>query len=429
MAMSLEVQHLIACLAKVVGWTPPHNPDVQNLHWDRWIELALHHQIAPLLGSRLKRLDDLPDAIRQELVLAHVREGRESLPRLARLRELLGVVRREGADVAVLKGVAVMARLYEEAAERMMFDADLLLRDVESAQKFRHALVPLGWASGRVLSGHHHLPVLRDVRHSLAVELHVNLHTPPLPGGLIEELWERRELCEVWDGYAFKTLDPVGMLFHHALHALADPIDAPFLRNIFEVGWLAASLDEKQRAAFTDIATRYHLASHLARALWLARDFFGTPAWIPRPMPSAIEFWCVTRLEWYDATSLADRLERNLARRHFDALVTGVSPHNPFVPLAIACELAARPVSDRIQKLFRKRGALQAAPGTALDLGAASIVQVLRTGEVHLLSGPAAQAWREVGAGGQPAATDVVRILESKHILVRHGTAGYPERS
>ena len=63
MAMSLEVQHLIACLAKVVGWTPPHNPDVQNLHWDRWIELALHHQIAPLLGSGLKRLDDLPDVI------------------------------------------------------------------------------------------------------------------------------------------------------------------------------------------------------------------------------------------------------------------------------------------------------------------------------------------------------------------------------
>jgi hypothetical protein len=360
------------------------------------------------LASRLHLTasDGLPDEIRNELVILHQRDGRDAFVRAAEFQRMLHALRNE-VDFILLKGIALIGPLYPEAVSRAMVDVDVLVRSAEDADRAAGALARAGFATGRLLPGHHHKPMLRREATALGIELHTNFITPPLPEALLRELWDRR---------AGHTLDPVGQLVHHAIHAVNDPVDSPLLRNLFETAWLAGRVPAHEFQVFV---RRWGIAHLLARPLRMAHELYASPLLVEPIAPGFLEHWCRRRLTWYGELNAAQRIERALARKHIERMQFGAGPRNIFPILGIL----SRGTFQRLECFVRDaRGPWTRAEGHAVRVDSCTLFESRDTGELHMLNAEATQAWESLrGPRG------VMRALRAKGLIVRRRpTAPFP---
>lgn len=395
MKASPEIAALCRHLASAAGLADAKNPVA--IDWDRWLALAYHNRVAPLLGGRLDGWlpPELPAEIRTELHAQYLREAREALLRLRRMR-LLFALAAEAPGVVVLKGAALVSVLYREAAERAMVDVDLLAPSVAAAERIAARLRERGFYPGKELAGHHHLPALKDPHGSLSVELHTNLMTPLLPEPLLAGLRERSVAATFPGGARLRVLEPVDQLIHLCLHAMNDIVDAPLVRNLFEIAWCAARLTPGQQSELPVRAEAWEQGDRVARALGLAHDYFGSPQLLPRPRPGAYETWCRRRLEWLEPATLADRLQRHLANKHVDQLCAGADPHSILPLAAIAARSAVLASANRLRPTAG--GQIRYAPAEvdAIPVGASLLVADRGTGFVHLLQPPLGEIFLKI---------------------------------
>ena len=395
---------LVRRLALAVGLPgPARAAPPATFDWERWLDLAREHDVLPLLAVRAA--DDLPADVLEALRTAHTRWAHETLFRAAELRAVLDRLAPVG-DVIVLKGPAMVATVYGDAAERVASDLDLLVRDRTARRAAVAALATRGYLPPDGGDDGAHDLALHSPVAELDIDVHVDLTRPPRADGVLADAWARRVTLPVLGG--IDALCPSWRALHAAVHALADPIGSPLLRNLLETGWLAATLTTAERSDLVALARRAGVTDRVALALALAHRLFGSPALLGDPRPSSRAWWAWRRLGWqYGAASgLAGTVE-HVAEYHLRRLDAGryhdLDPRPLIATIAevIAGHLtgAARTAVDRLRPPAVTRAVAAVEP-----LGDDLLVHAIDTGDVHVLTGDAVEAWDATATAGSETA-------------------------
>ena len=192
--------------------------------WD-WLKPQLvAHELVPRLGRWQAGVHAVPESLRTELVgVAKAARLRAKRSQFTLYRFLRAAGERQLRTV-VLKGSALVHRVYDDPAERHMIDVDLLVP---------HDQVKLACDIGRSVGldlGARKLPewFLRMVHFEIlleptldglvGVDLHWLLHTPAqLWTDRVEDLWARAEPIELW-GLPTRVLHPTHQWLHLVTH-------------------------------------------------------------------------------------------------------------------------------------------------------------------------------------------------------------------
>jgi hypothetical protein len=411
----LTLVHELSAIAGLPG--PADRPE--SCDWNAWFELADGNQLAALLGSRTasgenpsRHATRRPLAIQNRLRAAYIYGAREAAFLHRELQRILAVLR-DVADPIALKGSALAYALYDHPSERPMWDIDLLLSREEASLGFS-ILQEHGYEAACPPWEHHHLPPLRHPVREITVELHTNLATPFLPEALIERMRRETRSVPLADGSEMRILDPPARLIHQAIHALRNPIGSPFLRNLFEVAWIAARMDVAEMQRAFELSRHAEIEGQVVTACALAEQLFGRVHGIPAPPPGAVQYWCTRRLNWANGrpedANRWSRLRTAIAHRHLVVARRGASDRSPS---ALLGALFASSAASGKRKRRASGARLQRARTKAAEVGGSLLVENLETGEVHLLSGNAVEAWR--------CARDGTRRRELARALRRSG--------
>ena len=228
--------------------------------WDRVIEQAEVHGLAPLLYHHLKRAaTSIPIPATQKLKALSLRHKRASQIRALALAELLERLEHDQIMVVFLKGAALARFLYPDPGLRPMRDIDILTSHAQ-AIKVQGILRELGYLAhdhhDGYLYDHHHLPNASRIQDGMTISIEVHhdafsgdvkhtlttssLHQPTqsllvgdIPTFALGHVDMLRHLCQ-------HSFEPAG---HYKLGALAD-IYGYIVKYYQEIDWDSLKQDE-----------------------------------------------------------------------------------------------------------------------------------------------------------------------------------------
>lgn len=249
--------------------------------WDALVALSLTHGVFTQIHTRLSESDLVSwvpttalDRLRQAKLNNVVRNLRIS----QQLRELLAAFDKAGVPVMVLKGAYLAEHVYENPAQRVMSDIDLLVLP-DTLRAVQVLLQDLGYHAWLTASTSldNESPVNRPGAPA-TVDLHWSLTLPGKDPSIDEaSLWERSESV-LFEGSPAKVLSPEDLLLHLCMHASYHHGFGVRLRSVLDVTVLCGRVDHVldwatvvRRAA----AWRWDRGTYLC--LLLARDMMGAP--------------------------------------------------------------------------------------------------------------------------------------------------------
>jgi hypothetical protein len=130
-SLPLEMRLLIACSSPARAAKQIQLLVRPNLDWAKILDMAVDHDLAPLLHFNLKKVAEdslIPKDAMQRLASLHKRSCVRAMSAFAQLQEILLRFSREGIPVIVLKGAALASLVYPKIALRPMFDLDVLVQ-------------------------------------------------------------------------------------------------------------------------------------------------------------------------------------------------------------------------------------------------------------------------------------------------------------
>jgi hypothetical protein len=228
--------------ARVHPTTDDHSRLAQALadgpDWKRLLNLALHHDVAPLLLRSLRKAQLTP-GVSQSLIAALERATAANAMRNRLLFDDLAVVlhflQRKRLDVIVLKGAALADTVYRDRVLRPMRDVDLLVRDdhlpdIEQFLSSRGYSLDEEWALAKPWHRQYDYHLVYYKRAEglpvTCIELHWRLDRPAQAFRLdLEGIWTRAVQASV-AGVPTRTLCPEDTVLHLCLHACKHKLTA-----------------------------------------------------------------------------------------------------------------------------------------------------------------------------------------------------------
>lgn len=200
---------------------------IQGVDWEIVESLATTERVAPLLFSILRSRSVLPEELSDRFHHNYSIVGMRNALRINEMRLILEILSTAGIEIILLKGIALVERVYGNVALRPMTDVDLLVRrsQVQSAlEQFQS----LGYRrEGVELSQDSNLEFENDIvlrktdQPEFVVELHWSLFNSPYYQQRIAEdtLWANVEAMSL-DGISAKALSPEHELLHLCGHLM-----------------------------------------------------------------------------------------------------------------------------------------------------------------------------------------------------------------
>lgn len=364
--------------------------------WDeqKLYDLTVEHQLAPVLGARLSESEEISANCLKTWRVEYQRSAREALHRMGGFQRIMRALE-EGPEFIVLKGWALMDELYRDVAERPCRELDLWFRNREDAQAAADHLEAVGYRmTGTTPPDHHHLPAMSHPEELLSVVLHVAWGPSPMPDSATEEIWKRKIRYQC-GGSLLWRLDPVSALGHACVHALNDPLGSPFLRNLYEIAYLAKRVRpvhyDRMRTLFYD----WGIDAKAARLLNLAHRMFDTPAILIDRPGGFYEIWCNYRLKHASPDTKFQLFLFALGGKHVDMMNRGRDHRNPFWILWLVTSGALQLICSKLWQRFRPRwGRIRRSDFPSVEIGQAELIHHPHTGEAHLLHGEAWEIWK-----------------------------------
>jgi hypothetical protein len=280
-------ERLLCRLARVPRPDEPHDVDGLDdpaLDWGELWNLALRHEVQPLVWAHLRSRPELRSAVPAQLAQTAERRyfasALRNRSRSAELARILEILHRGGVPVMPVKGVVLDELVYGGDAPRTFDDLDIVVRrrDLPAA---RAALGELGYR-GRpvprfeeVDHRFHDLQLFRPVDGAeQCLEIHWDLWPSARFDSIIEDLWERAVPARV-AGVAARVLSDEDTVLHLAVHRTSSALRLRFVCDVAElVRRRADTLDWDALEARAE-AVGARIALHMA--LRLARDLLEAP--------------------------------------------------------------------------------------------------------------------------------------------------------
>lgn len=200
----VESQILASLLSKPSRVELPPREDVRT--WEHILTGAREQGLCGLLLEALAdRESDVPPSVIDGLTGERTRIASVNSHFLSGLERIAEAFEREGIDVMVLKGAALLLCLYEHPGLRPMCDIDLLIRPADAGRAER-LLAELGYGRGNSLLRddfypryHYEAEYLGAGPHAIRLDLHVRPWRPLRYRQTVPEdaMWERRRFVPI----------------------------------------------------------------------------------------------------------------------------------------------------------------------------------------------------------------------------------------
>jgi len=271
-------------LVAVSRLSPDVEPGLARVDWDRVIEAAEHHAVAPLLTRRLAALPEgAPPYVLARLSARFDANALRNVALSQELAELLGRLALHGVSAMPIKGPTLALCAYGDLALREFGDLDIVVRpsDLDHARALLDGwgyqpLARLSPTGERALrASDHHVPLVHE-RSKLMVELHWSLDNGR-PGRYLDADWVWKNARTVsLLGRDVPSLSWSALLVYLCVHGAKHGFSRlGWLRDI--AGVLAAA-PEGELAAAAELASEVDARRRLALGVRLAREFLGAPA-------------------------------------------------------------------------------------------------------------------------------------------------------
>lgn len=188
-------------------------------------EFAGHQSVLPIIYPCLSKETNLAEEDRMNLEMTTKKTAAEFYQILFNARNSIELLRKNGIDVALLKGAGV-ARFYPVAEARKSSDVDLLLLNPKQISQTERVLKENGYKQMEAFQKNHHVQWGTPDNHVL--ELHTKLIKPTEDKKINKYVAKRYQLTadqlldETVLGISFPVFADDRMAFHLLLHMLMD---------------------------------------------------------------------------------------------------------------------------------------------------------------------------------------------------------------
>lgn len=171
-----------------------------DIKWGRFLELAYHHRLYPILYKKLSRLKIhwLPSSILQKLRNSYEKNTFHMLFLFGEMEEINQEFKNNGIGTLFLKGPLLAKDIYEDLSSRTCGDLDILIpfNELNNAEKI---LNKLGYEKDEYIKSllgdwkwrHHHFTYYHKEKNT-KVEIHWRLNPAPSLEPAFSELWSRK---------------------------------------------------------------------------------------------------------------------------------------------------------------------------------------------------------------------------------------------
>ncbi|MBG9814526.1 hypothetical protein ABD68_24105 [Bacillus endophyticus] len=261
----------------------------QNIDWDYFLQLVMHHRIYPLVYAKLKELRDpaVPSFVMEMLKREYQKNTFSMLHLSAEMERVSKLFSEQNIKLLFLKGPPIAHDIYGDISLRTSKDLDVLIQ-FEDVKKAEDVLIELGYErEDRFFSLanewkwlHHHIIYFHPQK-KIQVEIHWRSQPFPMQQPTFNELWERRRKSKL-------TSSPVYLLGEEDLFIFL--IAHGTRHGWFRLRWLAdVDYMMRRKQPFKNVKQlrsrkQFNL---VGQALLVSTAFFETP--IPEEAKSIIE--------------------------------------------------------------------------------------------------------------------------------------------
>jgi hypothetical protein len=272
----------------------------QPIDWQRFLLLAQHHRLVPIVSNRLLVCVPEPRSPEQEAVLTELRQlssanAYHALCSLAELRRVLQEFQTQNiADVRVLKGLPLAQSVFGDLGLRAVGDIDLLI-DEASVLDADRVLRGFGY-SGLFEPAHFSLKRLafyrahwkdiayRNPETGFEVDLHWRcFRNSAMPGS---------SLCATassdyvsFGDLRVATLPRMESLLYLCVHGALD--GWLYLKSLVDVGAQVRAMSDAELDALATLAAGYGILPELTAALILVRRYLDMDRWSAGLLPES----------------------------------------------------------------------------------------------------------------------------------------------
>ncbi len=230
MHLSDEKKLLLSCLK--IDFDEEHIHYIQSillkkLDWQNVLAVAGQNQITSLFYHKLLQAGGgrlVPENILQELRKNYYAINYQNSCYFNELKNILLLFDSAMVDVIVLKGAALIGKIWKNAALRAMVDIDILIKkyDIVRAEKLMFDSGYVARESYRTKEWyreyHHHLAPFCNPENGIITEIHTNIFPPDESVQLdMDKLWTDAEITKIADADT-KILCLEDMFIHLCLH-------------------------------------------------------------------------------------------------------------------------------------------------------------------------------------------------------------------
>ena len=255
--------------------------DIEPSRWQRVLQIAGWHRLAPLLYAHLRSEPAVPSSVAEALEQAYLANAARNLFVADARTRVLAALAAADVPAVLLKGAALLETAYPDPAVRELLDLDILV-PAEKMSTATFALAGLGYLStaedgGTDAAPTHHAPALIGEEELVAVELHRHIATASESTSFpIEEVWQRARPSHAG---SHRLPSPEDLLLHVSFHFTRNRLGGSYqTRNtggaLAQIADIARILHQQtiDWDALVSGARRYRLDAAVFLALFAARE-------------------------------------------------------------------------------------------------------------------------------------------------------------
>ncbi|WP_062110790.1 nucleotidyltransferase domain-containing protein [Bacillus niameyensis] len=181
----------------------PSQESYDTIDWELFLQLSIHHRLYPLLYTKMKDCERIPEQVRLTLEDLYKHNTFQMLHLSAEMEKLSKLLLKSNIPSLFLKGPVLSADLYGDISKRTSGDLDILI-PINDLQRAEHLLVELGYKKDEYIQSllndwkwrHHHFTYYHPIRR-IKVEIHWRLNPAPSKEPSFQELWSRRRKSSI----------------------------------------------------------------------------------------------------------------------------------------------------------------------------------------------------------------------------------------
>ncbi|MEX6700349.1 nucleotidyltransferase family protein [Peribacillus frigoritolerans] len=194
-----------------------------NIDWEKFLKLAIHHRVYPLIYSKLKKTGEnwVPSEVIKTLNLEYKKNTFQMLHLSGEMEKINKLFVENQIRLLFLKGPVVAADLYGDISLRTSKDLDILV-PIPDLKRASELLLNLGYekvklAPFEIWKWRNHHETYIHPQKKINIEIHWGLHPRPTIEPSFNDLWERKRISSLTN-YPLYFLGEMDLYFYLIAH-------------------------------------------------------------------------------------------------------------------------------------------------------------------------------------------------------------------